>query len=77
MKNLALIRCARNLSRKELATRMNVSSQTIFHWESGLRTRVTPETLKRLAEVLQVSVDDLLSGKLTVSIASAEVADHA
>ncbi|NHM27964.1 helix-turn-helix transcriptional regulator [Desulfofundulus sp. TPOSR] len=49
----------KNLLQKELATLLGVSRTTVTSWENG--TRVPEfETLRRIADVLEVSVDYLL-----------------
>ena len=60
-KNLVLLRKKNNLSQEELALAIDVSRQTIYSWESGLNY---PNIimLKKIADVLNVSTDDLLNG---------------
>lgn len=59
--NLVLLRKQRNISQEELANQVGVSRQTIYSWESGFNY---PNIimLKKLAEVLNVTTDDLLNG---------------
>lgn len=59
MNNIEAIRKARNLTRPELAKRLNVSESTIFCWERGKRNPELP-SLIRLADTLEVSLDYLL-----------------
>jgi transcriptional regulator with XRE-family HTH domain len=49
----------RNLSRKELAELVGVTRDCVSKWENGAR-RPRADTLHRLAEALQVTVDELL-----------------
>lgn len=48
-------------TQRELATRMNVSQQTIGSWEVG-RAEPNTEALKKLAELFGVTVDYLING---------------
>ena len=47
------------LSQKALAERLNFSQQAVAKWETGVSTP-TPETIKRISEVLGVSASQLL-----------------
>lgn len=60
-KNLELIRKRKGLSQEDLALAIGVSRQTIYTWEGGLNY---PNILmlKKIANVLDVSTDDLLNG---------------
>ena len=60
-KNLTLIRKKRGLTQEELAFAIDVSRQTIYSWEAGLNYP-NIAMLKKLADVLNVTTDDLLSG---------------
>ena len=59
--NLVLLRKQKNISQEELANQIGVSRQTIYSWESGFNY---PNIimLKKLAEALNVTTDDLLNG---------------
>ena len=59
-KNIQIFRKQMDLTQEALAERVNVARQTIVKWESG-ESAPDLETAGRLAEVLQVSVDDLLN----------------
>lgn len=48
-----------NLSQEQLAEKLNVARQTISKWETG-STLPDIESLKRLAEILNFSIDDAL-----------------
>ena len=57
----------KGLTQKTLADRLYVSRQTISNWERGERY---PDivTLKKISQLLEVSLDDLLSGKEMVKV---------
>ena len=56
------------LTQKVLAEQLYVTRQTVSRWECGERY---PDiiTLKKLSEILSISLDDLLSGKEMVKVA--------
>ena len=60
-RNLTLLRKKKGLSQDELAFAVGVTRQTIYTWEAGLNY---PNiiALNKIAEVLDVSTDDLLHG---------------
>lgn len=58
--NLTFLRKAKNLSQEELADKIGVSRQTISRYEIG-EALPDIEKCKRLAEVLDVTLDDLVS----------------
>ena len=60
-KNLVYLRKKKNLSQEDLAYLTGVTRQTIYTWEAGLNY---PNILmlKKLANALDVSTDDLLNG---------------
>jgi putative transcriptional regulator len=57
--NIRNMRKARGFSQEELAIRLNVVRQTVSKWEKGLSVP-DAELLARMAEVLEVSVGELL-----------------
>lgn len=59
--NLKRLRNRKNLKQEELAELMNVSRQTISGWETG-RRQPDLDTLKRLAETLDVDIHVLIYG---------------
>lgn len=61
-KNLRYYRLKNNMSMKELASLVGVSSMTISYYESGER-RPTMDTIKALASALDVKVTDFLSNR--------------
>lgn len=58
--NIARLRKARELSVKEVAEKLMLSStQTVYQWESG-QTLPSVDNLVLLAHLFEVSVDELL-----------------
>ena len=62
-KNLKTLRKQKGFSQEELASRLHVVRQTISKWEKNLSVP-DADTLIRLAEILEVSVSELLGSKL-------------
>ena len=58
---IAAARKDQKLSQVQLAARLDVPQQTLAHYEVG-RTRGPIELLPRMAEVLDISLDELLIG---------------
>ncbi|MDI9541061.1 MAG: helix-turn-helix transcriptional regulator [Bacillota bacterium] len=63
--NLKALRIKKGMTQKELATRLNVVRQTISKWEKGLSVPDS-ELLIKLAEILEVSVSQLLGSKIEI-----------
>ena len=61
-KNLAAARKKRGMSQEELARAVQVTRQSISHWENGT-SQPDIETLKTLSGILQVSVEELIYGE--------------
>ena len=59
-KNIQIFRKQMNMTQEVLAERVDVARQTIVKWESGESTPDL-ETAGRLAEALQVTLDDLVN----------------
>ena len=59
--NLKLLRKAKGMTQEEVANLISVTRQTVSSYESG-RTQPDLETLKRLAEVYQADLHDVLYG---------------
>ncbi|MCH5156503.1 MAG: helix-turn-helix transcriptional regulator [Clostridiales bacterium] len=57
--NLKLWRTSQGLSQKELAKKINVSFQTISHWETGYAIPSIDE-LVALADLFDTSLDELI-----------------
>jgi transcriptional regulator with XRE-family HTH domain len=55
-------RAAKKLSQKKLSELLHVSQQAVGHWESG-RSTPSPEMLRNISEVLDVSIDYLLGNE--------------
>lgn len=62
--NLISLRKLKNISQKELAEKLNVSRQTISKWETG-ESLPNIEKTKILAELFNVSIDDLVNFEKT------------
>jgi transcriptional regulator with XRE-family HTH domain len=63
-KRLKLLRVEKDLSQKDIATRIDVHFTTYGYYERG-ETMPTAETLRKLSNILGVSIDYLLEGKET------------
>lgn len=61
-KNIKIYRTALKMTQQELADKISVTRQTISGWEQG-RTEPDLESLERMSNVLQVSVEELIYGK--------------
>jgi transcriptional regulator with XRE-family HTH domain len=61
--NLKTLRIQKGMSQEVLAERLHVVRQTISKWEKGLSVPDV-EMLKQLADLLEVSVGDLLGAKI-------------
>lgn len=55
------------LTQQELANKLHVSRKTISSWETG-RNRPDIDTLKQLATIFQISLDDLLGNASAVTV---------
>lgn len=64
--NLKTLRKEKGFSQEQLATRLNVVRQTISKWEKGISVP-DAELLIQLAEVLDVTVSDLLGKKIEIT----------
>lgn len=63
--NLKTLRKQKGFSQEELASRLHVVRQTISKWEKNLSVP-DADTLIRLAEILEVSVSELLGSKIEI-----------
>lgn len=61
--NLKALRKQKGLTQEELAIRLNVVRQTVSKWESG-RSVPDADILLKIADVLDVSISDLLGAAL-------------
>jgi len=60
-KNVKRLREARGLSQEKLARLADVANNTLIKMETGENKNPTLETLKKVAQALGVSVDDLIN----------------
>lgn len=67
MSNIKSARLAANLKQSELATMLNVGQTTISNWETGYSSPDI-ESLKKMAYIFKVSVDELLSDEKTPTV---------
>ncbi len=73
------LRSERKLSQSKLGELVGVSNKAVSKWENGV-SKPSMDTLKKLAEVFDVSVEELLDGKRASDVdedngASAEISD--
>lgn len=73
--NLKTLRKQKGFSQEELATRLHVVRQTISKWEKNLSVP-DADTLIRLAEMLEVSVSELLGAKIENENTASDVAEQ-
>ena len=73
--NLKTLRKQKGFSQEELATRLHVVRQTISMWEKNLSVP-DADTLIRLAEILEVSVSELLGAKIENENTASDVAEQ-
>lgn len=73
--NLKTLRKQKGFSQEELATRLHVVRQTISKWEKNLSVP-DADTLIRLAEILEVSVSELLGTKIENENTASDVAEQ-
>ena len=59
--NLKEIRKLSSYTQKEVALRLNVVESCYANWEQG-RTEPNIENLRKLGEIFQVSIDELING---------------
>lgn len=59
MTNIKMLRKKANLSQADLAERLNVNQTAVSKWELG-RTLPDADTLNRLADIFEVSIDKIL-----------------
>ena len=73
--NLKTLRKQKGFTQEELATRLHVVRQTISKWEKNLSVP-DADTLIRLAEILEVSVSELLGAKIENENTASDVAEQ-
>ncbi len=60
---IAYLRKKHSMSQEQLADKLDISRQAIYKWEAGMSVPEL-EKIKRLAEIFEVSFDDLLNDEL-------------
>ena len=65
--NIQKFRKAKNMTQDQLAEELNVTRQAVSNWETN-KTQPDIETLGRIAEVLEVSVEELIYGEAKTPI---------
>lgn len=73
--NLRTIRKEKGFTQEELAIKINVVRQTVSKWEKGLSVPDV-DTLNKIADVLDVSVSELLGAELKTGENRNEVAEQ-
>ena len=73
--NLKTLRKQKGFTQEELATRLHVVRQTISKWEKNVSVP-DADTLIRLAEILEVSVSELLGAKIENENTASDVAEQ-
>lgn len=73
--NIKIFRKDRGLTQEELAIRVNVVRQTVSKWEKGLSVP-DADMLQKIAEVLEVSVSQLLGEEKEMEKDRNEVAEQ-
>lgn len=61
--NLKSIRKECNLTQKQVAEKMNVVESCYANWEQG-RTEPNIDSIRKLAKIFNVSIDELFNGNL-------------
>lgn len=74
-KNLKTIRKAKGYTQEELAIKVNVVRQTVSKWEKGLSVP-DADVLSHIAEVLEVSVSELLGAEIKQEDSKNKVAEQ-
>lgn len=73
--NIKTLRKQKGYTQEELAVRLHVVRQTVSKWEKGLSVP-DAETLIRLAEIFEVSVNELLGAPIESQAAASDVAEQ-
>lgn len=73
--NLKTLRKNKGMSQEQLAVKLHVVRQTVSKWEKQLSVP-DAETLMRIAEVLEVSVNDLLGAPIAEKEGMSDVAEQ-
>lgn len=73
--NLKAIRKSRGYTQEELAIKINVVRQTVSKWEKGLSVP-DADVLSKIADVLEVSVSELLGAEIKETQNKNEIAEQ-
>ncbi len=73
--NLKTIRKSKGFTQEELAVKVNVVRQTVSKWEKGLSVP-DADTLQRIAEVLDIGVNELLGAEIQTEEDKNEIAEQ-
>ncbi|MEM9925628.1 MAG: helix-turn-helix transcriptional regulator [Cyanobacteria bacterium P01_D01_bin.50] len=68
--SLMSLRKRAGLSQRQVAQAIDVQTQTIGRWEQGVTPRLTPSQIKKLLELFDCSLDDLIEAFEGVKSAS-------
>jgi len=74
--NIKSLRNKKGFTQEDFAIRLNVVRQTVSKWENGLSVP-DAEQLIRIAEILEVSVNELLGMKIADEVGEIEINDVA
>ena len=66
-KHIKRLRLSRNMTQDDLAEQLHVTRQAVSNWEMG-KTSVSVEYLTELAEIFNVSIEELIYGKISVAV---------
>ena len=70
--NLKILRKSKGFTQEELAIKVNVVRQTVSKWEKGLSVP-DAEVLQKIAEVLDVGVNELLGANMAQDVNKNEI----
>ncbi len=73
--NLKILRKNKGFTQEELAIKVNVVRQTVSKWEKGLSVP-DADALQRIAEVLDVGVEELLGAEIKTEADKNEIAEQ-
>lgn len=73
--NLKVLRHKKGLTQEALAIKLNVTRQTISKWEKGISVP-DAEMLVQLAEILEVSISQLLGQQVPETVDQNEIAGY-
>ena len=73
--NLKTLRKSKGFTQEELAIKVNVVRQTVSKWEKGLSVP-DAEVLQKIADVLEVGVEELLGAEIKQADSKNEIAEQ-